>query len=57
MKEGSLVFINFDKKEKGDDIEEIGDIYQNMTGVIISVNYATCTIDLSLKDKEKVKKV
>lgn len=57
MKEGSLVFINFDKKEKGDDIEEIGDIYQNMTGVIISVNYATCTIDLSLKDKKKVKKV
>jgi predicted RNA-binding protein with RPS1 domain len=55
MKEGDLVYINFDKKAKGDDIEEIGDIYQNMTGVVISVNFATCTIELSLKDKEKVK--
>lgn len=56
MKEGDLVYINFDKKEKGDDIEAIGYIYQNMTGVIISVNYSTFTVELSLKDKEKVKK-
>jgi predicted RNA-binding protein with RPS1 domain len=56
MEEGSLVYINFDKKEKDDDIEEIGHIYQNMTGVIISVNYGTCTVELSLRDKEKVKK-
>jgi predicted RNA-binding protein with RPS1 domain len=56
MEIGDLVYINFDKKEKGDDIEEIGHIYQNMTGVVISVNFATCTIELSLKDKEKVKK-
>ena len=56
MKEGDLVYINFDKKEKGDDIEEIGYIYQNMTGVIISVRFAASTIELSFKDKEKVKK-
>lgn len=56
MKEGDLVYINFDKKEKGDDIETIGYIYQNMTGVIISVNYSTFTVELSFKDKEKVKK-
>ena len=56
MKEGDLVYINFDKKEKCDDIETIGYIYQNMTGVIVSVNYTTSTIELSSRDKEKVKK-
>lgn len=56
MEIGNLVYINFDKKEKCDNIEEIGDIYQNMTGVIISCNYATYTIKLSLRDKEKVKR-
>jgi predicted RNA-binding protein with RPS1 domain len=56
MKIGDLVYINFNKKEKYDNIEEIGHIYQNMTGVIIDIDYSSCTIELSLRDKEKVKK-
>ena len=56
MKIGDLVYINFNKKEKYDNIEEIGDIYQNMTGAIIDIDYSSCTIELSLRDKEKVKK-
>lgn len=56
MKKGSLVYINFDKKNRYDDLKQIGYIYQNMTGVIVSVSCTTCTIDLSLMDKEKVRK-
>lgn len=57
MKKGSLVYINFDKKNRYDNLKQIGYIYQNMTGVIVSVSYTTCTIDLSLTDKEKVRKI